>query len=111
LPLNIAVQMDPIEKIKIGGDSTFALLLEAQKRGHKLSYFTPDKLSMLDGRIVANAQQLTVRDKDGDHSRSVCPSAQRCRASTSFCSGRIHRSISRTSRLRTYSSESIQRRS
>jgi glutathione synthase len=67
LPLNIAVQMDPIERIKIGGDSTFALLLEAQKRGHKLSYFTPDKLSMLDGRIVASAQQLTVRDKDGDH--------------------------------------------
>jgi glutathione synthase len=67
LPLNIAVQMDPIEKIKIGGDSTFALLLEAQKRGHKLSYFTPDKLSMLDGGIVASAQQLTVRDKEGDH--------------------------------------------
>ncbi len=67
MPLNIAVQMDPIEKIKIAGDSTFALLLEAQKRGHKLSYFTPDKLSMLDGTIVASAQQLTVRDKDGDH--------------------------------------------
>jgi glutathione synthase len=67
LPLNIAVQMDPIEKIKIAGDSTFALLLEAQKRGHKLSYFTPDKLSMLDGGIVASAQQLTVRDKEGDH--------------------------------------------
>jgi glutathione synthase len=67
LALNIAVQMDPIEKIKIGGDSTFALLLEAQRRGHKLSYFTPDRLSMLDGKIVAGAQQLTVRDKDGDH--------------------------------------------
>jgi glutathione synthase len=67
LPLNVAVQMDPIEKIKIGGDSTFALLLEAQKRGHKLSYFTPDKLSMLDGTVVAGVQQLTVRDKEGDH--------------------------------------------
>ena len=67
MALNIAVQMDPIEKIKIGGDSTFALLLEAQRRGHKLSYFTPDKLSMLDGKIVAGAQQLTVRDKDGDY--------------------------------------------
>jgi glutathione synthase len=67
LPLNIAVQMDPIERIKIGGDSTFALLLEAQGRGHKLSYFTPDKLSMLDGKVVASTQQLTVRDKQGDH--------------------------------------------
>ena len=67
MPLNVAVQMDPIEKIKIGGDSTFALLLEAQKRGHKLSYFTPDKLSMLDGGIVAGVQQLAVRDKEGDH--------------------------------------------
>jgi len=67
LPLNVAVQMDPIEKIKIAGDSTFALLLEAQKRGHKLSYFTPDRLSMLDGNVVASAQQLTVRDKEGDH--------------------------------------------
>jgi glutathione synthase len=67
LPLNVAVQMDPIEKIKIGGDSTFALLLEAQKRGHKLSYFTPDKLSMLDGAVVATVQQLTVREKEGDH--------------------------------------------
>jgi glutathione synthase len=59
--------MDPIEKIKIGGDSTFALLLEAQNRGHKLSYFTPDKLSMLDGEIFASTQQLSVRDKEGDH--------------------------------------------
>jgi glutathione synthase len=67
LPLNIAVQMDPIERIKIGGDSTFAMLLEAQGRGHKLSYFTPDKLSMLDGKVVASTQQLTVRDKQGDH--------------------------------------------
>jgi glutathione synthase len=67
LPLNVAVQMDPIEKIKIAGDSTFALLLESQKRGHKLSYFTPDRLSMLDGDVVASAQQLTVRDKEGDH--------------------------------------------
>jgi glutathione synthase len=67
LPLNVAVQMDPIEKIKIGGDSTFALLLEAQNRGHKLSYFTPDKLSMLNGATVASTQQLSVRDKEGDH--------------------------------------------
>jgi glutathione synthase len=67
LALNVAVQMDPIERIKIGGDSTFAVLLEAQARGHKLSYYTPDRLSMLDGKIVAYAQSLQVRDKAGDH--------------------------------------------
>ena len=46
MKLNVAVQMDPIERINIRGDSTFALLLEAQKRGHALSYYTPDKLSL-----------------------------------------------------------------
>ena len=43
--LNVAVQMDPIERINIRGDSTFALLLEAQARGHTLSYYTPDRLA------------------------------------------------------------------
>jgi glutathione synthase len=59
--------MDPIDRIKIAGDSTFALLLEAQTRGHRLSYFTPAQLSMLDGAVVAEAQSLTVRDKQGEH--------------------------------------------
>jgi glutathione synthase len=59
--------MDPIDKIKIAGDSTFAMLLEAQARGHRLSYFTPTQLSMLDGKIVAEAQSLSVRDKQGEH--------------------------------------------
>ena len=63
MALNVAVQMDPIEKIKIAGDSTFAVLLEAQARGHRLSYFTPDRLSMLDGKVVANAQTLSVKDE------------------------------------------------
>jgi len=67
LALTVAVQMDPIEKIKIAGDSTFALLLEAQARGHKLYYYTPDRLSMLDGEVVATAQPLSVRDKQGEH--------------------------------------------
>ena len=67
MALNVAVQMDPIERIKIAGDSTFAVLLEAQARGHKLSYYTPDRLSMLDGKVVAYAQSLQVRDKAGDH--------------------------------------------
>jgi glutathione synthase len=63
----IAVQMDPIQRINIKGDSTFALLLEAQKRGHPLSYYTPDRLALLNGRLFATVESLTVRDKPGDH--------------------------------------------
>src|SRR3979411_3009271 len=67
MKLNVAVQMDPIARINIKGDSTFALLLEAQKRGHGLSYYTPDRLSMVGEEIVAPVQLLTVRDEPGDH--------------------------------------------
>ena len=67
MKLNVAVQMDPIERINIRGDSTFALLLEAQKRGHGLSYYTPDKLSLNGEELVAPVQLLTVRDEPGDH--------------------------------------------
>src|SRR5262245_3570139 len=67
MPLNVAVQMDPIERINIRGDSTFALLLEAQQRGHALSYYTPDKLAMLQGQVFATVQPLKVRDTVGDH--------------------------------------------
>jgi len=65
--LNIAVQMDPIERISIRGDSTFALLLEAQQRGHGISYYTPDKLAMNGGKIFATVQPLQVRDAEGSH--------------------------------------------
>lgn len=67
MKLNVAVQMDPIARINVKGDSTFALLLEAQKRGHGLSYYTPDKLSMVGDEIVAPVQLLTVRDEPGNH--------------------------------------------
>jgi glutathione synthase len=67
MKLNVAVQMDPIERINIRGDSTFALLLEAQKRGYSISYFTPDKLSLRGEELVAPVQLLTVRDQLGDH--------------------------------------------
>jgi glutathione synthase len=67
MPLNVAVQMDPIERINIRGDSTFALLLEAQTRGHRLSYYTPDRLAMIQGAVFATTQPLTVRDKAGEH--------------------------------------------
>ncbi len=65
--LNVAVQMDPIERINIRGDSTFALLLEAQKRAHAVSYYTPDRLALRDGKVSANVRPLVVRDVAGDH--------------------------------------------
>jgi glutathione synthase len=65
--LNVAVQMDPIERINIRGDSTFALLLEAQARAHPLSYYTPDRLSMRNGKVSATVRPLAVRDIAGDH--------------------------------------------
>jgi len=67
MSLKIAVQMDPIERINIKGDSTFALLLEAQDRGHALSYYTPDRLALLDNRVFATVETLRVRDVAGDH--------------------------------------------
>ncbi len=67
MPLKVAVQMDPIERIRIAGDSTFALMLEAQARGHALSYYTPDRLSLGDGQVRAFAQDVKVRDTAGDH--------------------------------------------
>jgi glutathione synthase len=65
--LNVAVQMDPIERINIRGDSTFALLLEAQEREHEIAYYTPDRLALLDGVVFATVRPLAVRDHEGDH--------------------------------------------
>src|SRR5947207_14911680 len=67
MALNVAVQMDPIERINVRGDSTFALLLEAQARGHALSYYTPDRMAMARDGVFATTQPLAVRDKAGDH--------------------------------------------
>jgi glutathione synthase len=67
MPLKVAVQMDPIERINIRGDSTFALLLEAQKRGHRLSYYTPDKLAQRGDKVFATVQTLDVRDEARNH--------------------------------------------
>jgi glutathione synthase len=75
MALNVAIQMDPIDKINIAGDSTFALLLEARARGHRLSYYTPDKLSLRDGQVVAETAPVEVRDVVGDHFTLGGPSA------------------------------------
>ena len=67
MSLNVAVQMDPIDRINIAGDSTFALMLEAQARGHALSYYTAETLAMRDGEVFATVQPVEVRDIKGDH--------------------------------------------
>ncbi len=67
MALTIAIQMDPIERIDIGGDSTFALALEAQGRGHDLLYYGPRDLSFRDGKVTASVRPLTVRAVRGDH--------------------------------------------
>jgi len=67
MSLKVAVQMDPVEKIKIAGDSTFALMLEAARRGHQLFYYTPDRLSMRGQKVFAEAAPIEVRDVEGDH--------------------------------------------
>jgi glutathione synthase len=67
MPLNVAVQMDPIERINIRGDSTFALLLEAQARGHALAYYTPDRMALRGNEAFATVRPLTVRDTEGSH--------------------------------------------
>jgi glutathione synthase len=69
MPLTVAVQMDPIQAIKIAGDSTFALLLEAERRGHRLLHYGPERLSMRDGRVTAAVEPLNVQDIEGSHAR------------------------------------------
>ena len=65
--LKIACQMDPIAAIDIRGDSTFAMLLEAQKRGHELFYYTPNHLTLDGDKLIARGSTLTVEDRIGEH--------------------------------------------
>ena len=62
MPLDVIVVMDPIGSIKIAKDTTFAMLLEAQRRGHRLHYVLPGGLSLRDGKAVAQAAALAVKD-------------------------------------------------
>ena len=73
MPLRVAVQMDPIDRIDIVGDSTFALLLEAQQRGHDIFYYTPADLSLHGDRLLARGQSLKVEDKHGAHFELTAP--------------------------------------
>ncbi len=67
MPLTVAVQMDPIESINIAGDSTFALMLSAQARGHRLFHYAAEDLNYADGRVWAKAHPVTVQRIVGDH--------------------------------------------
>ena len=67
MTLRVAVQMDPIERINIKGDSTFALMLEAQSRGFDLAVYTPDTLSQRKGRLTASVRPVKLQDLEGDH--------------------------------------------
>lgn len=65
--LKIAVQMDPIQNINIKGDSTFAMMLEAQARGHSLFYYQTKSLALDAGHLYATGHDITVRDEPGNH--------------------------------------------
>jgi len=67
MALNVAIQMDPIGPIDIEADSTFRLAIEAQARGHRLFYYTPDRLSYREGRVLARGWPLEVRMVKGNH--------------------------------------------
>ena len=62
MSLDVVVVMDPIGSIKIAKDTTFAMLLEAQRRGHRLHYVLPEGLFLRDGKALARAAPLTVKD-------------------------------------------------
>ncbi|RIX27260.1 glutathione synthase [Sphingomonas edaphi] len=67
MSLTVAVQMDPIESIGLAGDSTFALMLSAQARGHRLFHYLAPDLGYEDGRVFAKARPVTVQRIEGNH--------------------------------------------
>src|SRR5260221_11930584 len=69
MSLRVAVQMDPLESIKISGDSTFAIMLKAQELGLKLYHYLTEDLTYNDGRLYAGAHEVSVQAVAGDHFR------------------------------------------
>ena len=67
MALTVAVQMDPIQSIAITGDSTFAMMLEAQARGHTLFYYQTKTLTLGGGSLFATGNDISVRDEAGNH--------------------------------------------
>lgn len=75
MSLAVAIQMDPLETVNIDADSSFALVLEAQARGHGLYHYLPRHLSYRQGRIVARARPFEVRREHGNHVSFGAPEA------------------------------------
>jgi glutathione synthase len=69
MTLRIAVQMDPLDDINVAGDSTFALMLKAQQRGHSLYHYLAEDLTYVDGRVYAGAHAVELQPVDGKHFR------------------------------------------
>ena len=67
MPLKVAVQMDPLESINIAGDSSFAIMLGAQARGHSLFHYAAEDLTWRDGRLYTMARPVTVQRVEGGH--------------------------------------------
>ena len=67
MTFKVAFQMDPMDSIDITGDSSFALALEAQERGHKIFHYEPKNLSLLQLKPAAKLRPLTVRNISGNH--------------------------------------------
>ncbi len=67
MSLKVAVQMDPLEHIKIGGDTTFLMMLAAQARGHSLFVYTPERMALESGRLTARGRTVSVVDVVGSH--------------------------------------------
>lgn len=66
-PLNVAIQMDDVAAINLGGDSSFVLGLEAQKRGYQLYHYLPEDLTYHHGKVVARAHKMELRREEGNH--------------------------------------------
>src|SRR3954470_11366029 len=67
MSLRVTVQMDPLEKINISGDSTFALMLKARGLSHQLFHYLAEDLTYSDGRLYAGAHEVSVQAVAGDH--------------------------------------------
>jgi glutathione synthase len=67
MSLRVAVQMDPIHGVNIDTDTSFLMMLNAQERGHKLWVYSPQHLSLEDGRVRARAQSVVIRPEKGNH--------------------------------------------
>ncbi|MEO8559243.1 MAG: glutathione synthase [Rhodospirillales bacterium] len=67
MSLAVAIQMDHVATVDIEADSTFALALEAQRRGHALFHYLPADLTFREHRILARAQPMRVKAEKGKH--------------------------------------------